>query len=137
MKIKLVTASLLLAAAALPAFAADAPKAGNACLMRNQIDGWGARDDHSMIVNDRFGKKYLLTLAGLCSDINFSMAVGIKSLGPSMAMSCVERGDRIVMRGGGAMPHNDTCWVTNVQLYTADMEKADKAARDAKHNESH
>lgn len=128
MKTVFVTAALVLATTAWPALAADAPKNDHVCLMHNEIDGWGARDDHSMIVNDRFGKKYLLTLAGLCSDINFSFGVGIKSLGPSVPMSCVERGDRIVMRGGGAMRHDDTCWITKIQPYTKDMEAADKEA---------
>ncbi|MDE2181724.1 MAG: hypothetical protein KGJ78_01745 [Alphaproteobacteria bacterium] len=129
MKTKFLTAALLLAAMAAPAFAAN-----QTCLQRNQIDGWGARDDHSMIVNDIFGKKYLLTLAGLCSDINFSMGVGIRSLGPTNGTSCVDRGDHIVMRGVGVMPHNDTCWIQKIEPYTPAMEKADKAAREARHN---
>jgi len=118
---KYLMAALLLAAVAAPAFASD-----DACLMRRYVDGWGARDEHSMIVNDRFGRKYLVKLAGVCGDLDFAFRAGFRSFGgPSM---CIERGDHVVMRGGGAFPHS-TCWVTKVMRYTPDMEHADRAAR--------
>ncbi|HEY0281584.1 MAG TPA: DUF6491 family protein [Rhizomicrobium sp.] len=128
MKTVLFAATLLLAAVAAPAFAAD-----NSCLIHRYIDGWGAHGDHAMIVNDTFGRKYLLSLAGYCSDLDFSMAVGIRSpIGGGNF--CVGRGDRIVMRGGGAMARNDTCWVTKVERYTPEMEKAYRAQLEAKKN---
>lgn len=120
---KYIAAALLLAAVAAPAFAGN----NDACLMRRYIDGWGARNDHSMVVNDRFGRKYLLNLTGVCDDINFAMGVGIRSLGGAPD-TCVERGDHIIMRGGGAFPHS-TCWVSKIQVYTPEMEKADREAR--------
>jgi len=131
MKTKLILAALLASAAAVPAFAEDAAPVAPAkyvCLQRSLVDGWGSRDDHSMVVDDRFGRKYLLNLAGLCSDLRFSIAAGIRGFGGGMM--CVERGDRIVMRGGGMM-RNDSCWITKVQLYTPEMAAADKAARAA------
>jgi hypothetical protein len=128
MKTLLFAATLFLAAAAMPASATD-----NACLMHSYIDGWGTRGDHELVVNDRFGRKYLLTLAGYCADLDYSMAVGIRALGGGDF--CVERGDRIVMRGGGAMGHNDSCWVTKIERYTPEMEKAYKAALEAKKNQ--
>ena len=128
MKIVLLAATLFLAVAAAPASAAD-----DACLMHRDIDGWGAHGDHAMIVNDRFGRKYLVSLAGLCSDLNFSFGVGIRSpIGTTFG--CVERGDKIVMRGGGAMGRNDVCWITKIERYTPEMEKAYKAELEAKKN---
>jgi hypothetical protein len=129
MKIKLIAAALLLTATAAPAFADNT----SVCLEHRDIDGWGARDNKSMIVNDRFGRKYLLSLAGLCSDLNFSFGVGIRSFG-GFDGGCVERGDHVVMRGGGAFGHNDTCWVTKVEHYTPEMQKADHDALEAKRN---
>jgi hypothetical protein len=130
MKREIVLSALLLASA--PAFADDAKPAAptNVCLRHHDVDGWGARDRKSMIVNDRFGKKYLISLAGLCDDLDFAFGAGFRPLGGHNMGTCVDRGDRLVLRGGGAMGgHNDTCWVTKVQLYTKDMEAADKLAR--------
>ncbi len=124
MKTKLALAALLLAATAAPASAAD-----DMCLMHSYVDGWGSHSDHAMIVNDKFGRKYLITLAGYCADLDFSMAVGIRSLGGN-ADSCVERGDRIVMRGGG-VTGPDACWITKIERYTPEMEKAYKASLSA------
>ncbi len=126
MKTKLFVAALLLAAAAAPAHAAS-----DVCLRHYDVDGWGARDKHSVVVNDRFGRKYLLSLSGLCSDLNYAFGMGIRAFGGQNAGTCVERGDRIVMRGGGVGPvPNNTCWVQKVQLYTKDMQQADKLARE-------
>jgi hypothetical protein len=122
MKTKLILAALFLAATAAPAFAAG----NNVCLYRNQIDGWGARDDHSMIVNDRFGRKYLVTLSGICSDLNYSFGAGFKPLGAGGP--CLERGDHVIMRGGGAMDRG-VCWVNKILPYSPEMQKADKEAR--------
>lgn len=126
MRIKLFLAALVLAAAVAPAYAAN----NTVCLRHSDVDGWGARDRHSMVVNDRFGRKYLVSLSGLCDDLNYSFGMGFRALGGMNIGTCVERGDRIVMRGGGAsMVGNDTCWVQKVQPYTKDMEQADKLAK--------
>lgn len=138
MKIKYVFAALLLA----PALAAGDPVPENApakpadkvCLRHDMVDGWGSRDNHSMIVNDRFGKKYLVSLRGLCNDLPFAFGMGFDPPGRAPTFgTCVDRGDRLVMRGGGASRmSNGTCWVDKVQLYTKEMEAADKTARAAK-----
>jgi hypothetical protein len=135
MKTILLAVSLL---AAVPAFAADTPpdtasKPASVCLRHHDVDGWGARDKKSMVVNDRFGRKYLLNLSGLCDDVNFAFGAGFRPIGGATMGTCVDRGDRVILRGGGAsMVGGDTCWVTKVQLYTKDMEAADKLARENK-----
>jgi len=129
MKTTLVLAALLLAATAMPAFAADKTD-GNVCLYRRDVDGWGSRDAHSMIVNDRFGRKFLLTLSGICNDLDFSFGAGFRPLGMAGG-PCVDRGDRVIMRGGGAMGH-EACWVNKILRYTPEMQAADKLARQNK-----
>ena len=126
MKTLLLATTLFLAAAATSAFAAD-----NACLMQNYVDGWGTRGDHELVISDRFGRKYLASLAGYCADLDFSTAVGIRSPGGGGGNSCVDRGDKVVMRGSGMMG-GDSCWVTKIERYTPDMEKAYQAALEAK-----
>ncbi len=137
MKAKYFLSAVLLAA---PAFAADPPPANSppanssVCLRHADVDGWGSRDRHSMVVNDRFGRKYLVSLSGLCNDVDFAFGAGFRPLGGASAGTCVDRGDRLVLRGGGVMNgrDNSTCWVSKVQLYTKDMEAADKLARQNK-----
>lgn len=128
MKTKLALAVLVLAGTAAPAFAGD-----NVCLRHDDVDGWGARSDKSVVVNDRFGRKYLVSLAGLCKDLNWAFGMGFRPLGGVAGANCVDRGDRLIMRGGGvSAAGSGSCWVTRVQLYTPDMAKADKAARENK-----
>ena len=136
MQTKLILAALMMAATAAPALADDTAAAANntpnrnVCLMHRYVDGWGVRNKDSLIVNDRFGRKYLLNLSGICDDVNFAFGAGFRSIGGNFPGSCVERGDRLILRGGGvAFPHS-TCWVTKVQLYTPDMQQADKLARE-------
>ena len=136
MKTQIILAALLLASA--PAFATDNPPpatnssaGGSVCLRHHDVDGWGARDKHSMIVNDRFGRKYLISLQGLCDDVDFAFGAGFRPLGGFG--TCVDRGDRLILRGGGALDsRNSTCWVSKVQLYSKEMEAADKLARENK-----
>jgi hypothetical protein len=124
MKTKLILAALLLAATAVPSFAAD-----SVCLYHRDVDGWGARDDHSMIVSDRFGRRYLVSLAGVCSDIHWAFGAGFRSPGGNFPGSCVDRGDQLIVRGGGVTFPHSTCWVTKVQRYTPEMQEADKVAK--------
>jgi hypothetical protein len=124
MKTKLLLAALLLAATAAPAFAS-----GDVCLYRRDYDGWGSRDDHSMIANDRFGRKFLLTLQGSCHDLKFGIGLGFRPLG-GIGGPCIERGDHVVVSGGGAM--GDVCWIGKVLRYTPEMQQADKLARENK-----
>lgn len=137
----ILTLAVLLAAAA-PALADDTAPAQPAkpaaaphiCLHHSDVDGWGTRDRRSMVVNDRFGRKYLVSLNGLCDDLNFAFGAGFRPIGGGPIFgACVERGDRVLMGGGGASHmSNQTCWVDKVQLYTKDMEAADKLARENK-----
>jgi hypothetical protein len=133
MKTILTLAALLMATT--PALAEDAappsPAKPYICLHHDDVDGWGTRDKHSMIVNDRFGRKYLVSLQGICDDLNFAFGAGFRPIGGgAMFGSCVDRGDRVVMGGGAAnRMSNQTCWVGKVQLYSKDMEAADKLAR--------
>jgi Family of unknown function (DUF6491) len=119
----LLPAAVLMFLVAAPAFAAN-----DVCLYRHDVDGWGARSDHSMIINDRFGRKYLVNLAGICSDLNFSFGAGIRPIG-GFGGPCVERGDHVITRGPGST-HTDVCWITKIRPYTKDMEVADRHARE-------
>jgi hypothetical protein len=100
--------------------------------MRDRIDGWGARDAHSLIVSDVFRHKYLVSVVGWCQDLDFSWGIAIRSPG-GFADTCLDRGDSIVMRGPGTLPmHGARCTVTKIEPYTPEMQKADHDALEAK-----
>ncbi len=129
--------SFVVAAAAAALFlTVGAASAAEPCLHRNQIDGWGARDAHSLIVNDRFGKKYLLSVAGWCQDLDFSLGLSIHSpIGNGM--SCLSRGDWVVGHGGVTPSMRGArCTIVKIEAYTPEMEKADKEAKAAKKEQS-
>jgi hypothetical protein len=136
MKTVLLTAALLLAGAAPAVAATTAPATDDTCLLHRYVQGWGAHGDHAMIVSDRFEHKYLVSLAGLCSDLDYSLAVGIVSPLGDTGDFCVDRGDKIIMRGGGVVPEPSACWVTKVERYTPEMEKAYKASLEAQHSQA-
>lgn len=123
---------LLYAVAALLIGAGPAWSSG-ACLMRDQIDGWGARDAHTLVVNDRFGKKYLLTVTGWCQDIEYGFGMSFRGPIGSTSHTCLERGDTVVPHGGGASPAlGARCTITGIEPYTPEMEKAYRDAKAAK-----
>ena len=135
MKTVILTGALLLAA--VPAFAGTegdaahkANTSGEACLFNRNVDGWGARDEHSLVINDSFGKKYLVKVAGACFDLPWAWSISVRTLGHMD--SCVQRGDYVIPRGPSVM-RGERCIITSIQPYTKDMEKADEEARAAKH----
>jgi hypothetical protein len=123
MKVAIIVTALLLTA--------SAASARDVCVERQNIDGWGARDAHSLVVNDRFGKKYLLTVAGWCQDFDFSFGISFHGFGGN-EFTCLERGDTIVPHGGGAMGlRGARCSITGIEAYTPQMEKAYREAKEA------
>lgn len=98
--------------------------AGGACLRQANIYNWNALNDRTIIVEDDFHQKFKLTLMTPCLHLQYRETIGFKSFGAT-ALSCVSRGDDIVSR---SMIGPQRCPISNIEPYTADMEKADKAA---------
>jgi hypothetical protein len=113
--------ALTLAAASLlsvPAFA------DRVCLQQSQIYNWDALNDHTLIVEDNFHKKFKLTLMNRCQNLQFHERLGFKVFGGT-ALSCVSKGDSVL---SGTTIGPQTCPIKLIEAYTPDMEKADKAA---------
>jgi hypothetical protein len=105
--------------------------AGQPCLRMDLIDGWGTHDAHAVVINDRFGRRYLVSVTGWCRDIEYGFGLSVHNFG-DMPMSCVERGDWVVSHGGGVdhVP-GVRCFITKVEPYTPEMEKAFREQKDA------
>jgi len=122
MKTKLSVLAGLLVLSSVPAFA-DAT-----CLRMDRIYNWDALDDKTLIVVDISHQKFKMSLMVPCINLTFKNVVAFKSVGGT-ELSCLERGDEVLTRDH-AIPSR--CPITTIVPYTAEMEKADKAAGVAK-----
>jgi len=99
-----------------------------ACLRFGEIYNWKAVDPKTLIIEDDRHQKFKVGLMSYCPNLAFKEAIGIKSMGATY-LSCVDRGDDIVVHDFGFPQH---CPIVSIELYTKEMEAADKAAAEAK-----
>jgi len=119
--------SVLVAASALLATGAQAQTPEGACLQPARIDGFSAikGTERAIVVTDKTNKRFKVSFFTPCAGVAFNMGVGIKTESPSR-LSCVARGDYVISRDPGVA--GNRCPIQKVELYTAAMEAADKAA---------
>lgn len=101
--------------------------ANRTCLQQAQIYSWKALDNRTLIVEDNFHNKFKLGLMVDCQHLQFHENLGFKIFA-STALACVSKGDEVIS-GTSIGPQH--CPIKTIEPYTADMEKADKAAADA------
>jgi hypothetical protein len=101
------------------------------CLRRADIDTFNAPNDYTVIVRTLNGAKYKLALMGPCTNLSFRMALGIKTPGGTMGLSCITPGDSIINNDRGTRMRMN-CPIKAISIYTPAMEAADKAAAAAK-----
>lgn len=101
--------------------------ANGRCLQQSQIYSWKALNDKTLIVEDNFHDKFKVSLMVHCQHLEFHQTLAFKTFS-NTALACVSRGDE-VLSGTPIGPQH--CPITKIEPYTADMEKADKAAADA------
>jgi hypothetical protein len=101
--------------------------ANRTCLQQVQIYNWKALDNRTLIVEDNFHDKFKLGLMVDCQHLQFRENIAFKVFAGT-ALACVSRGDEVIV-GSTIGPQH--CPIKTIEPYTADMEKADKAAADA------
>jgi hypothetical protein len=116
--------------AAIPAQAQPAAPT-QVCLRRADIDTFNAPNDYTVIVRTLNGTKYKLALMGPCTNLSFRMALGIKTPGGTMGLSCITPGDSIINNDRGTRMRMN-CPIKTISIYTPQEEAADKAAAAAK-----
>jgi hypothetical protein len=126
---------LLACAAVLAVVSATAPAlAQNKCLRVGQIYNWTVLNDKTLVVENDFHDKYKLYLLGTCQSLRFKEQLAFRSIG-GISISCLTPGDQVIARRDfGGM--SNRCSITKIEPYTAEMEKADRAARAAKEGRS-
>ena len=122
MKTKILLAGLVCLLAT-PAFAEE-----QACLRVGQIWNWKAVGNQTLIVESETHQKFKLGLMGFCQGLNFKQTLGFKSIGGT-ELSCLTPGDDVFVH---VLSMRQTCPIKTIDLYTPDMEKADKDAAEAK-----
>lgn len=132
MKTSILLAAGLAALMATPALAQNGwtknHKERQACLQIGRIYSWRAPDNRTLIVESDTHKKYKLDLMGYCPGLTFKETIGFRSPGGT-TLSCVTPGDSVFFHDVGMSMR---CVINKVTAYTPEMEKADKAAKDAK-----
>ncbi|HWA90685.1 MAG TPA: DUF6491 family protein [Rhizomicrobium sp.] len=118
---KIACAALALTVLSGPAFA------GAACLRQSQIYNWNALDDRTVIVENDFHQKFKLSLMVPCLNMQFHERLGFKVFGGT-GLSCVSKGDSVI---SGSSIGPQSCPISKIEVYTPEMEKADKDAKAA------
>lgn len=102
----------------LPAIIARAapPAAQPACLRQDMVRGWTVVDDRTLIVTDRVGKKFNVSLRPGCRDLKFNLRLAFKAFGGT-GLSCLGRNDYVLVPPGGG-DTGQRCFITEIQAYT-------------------
>lgn len=105
--------ALILAGAGLASPAAAQPQ--GQCLRQNMVNGWKVVNDQTLIVDDRVGRKFTVSLAKGCHDLDWPMHLGF-SADTTTSLSCVGRhGFVYVPANGGRL--SQRCLIEDVQPY--------------------
>ena len=91
------------------------------------IQGWKVLNDSTLVVTDRVGKKFRLSLTGACHDLQFQTALAFKPFGGS-GLSCLTRNDAVLVSLPGYDSPPERCLISRIDDYTAAMENADETA---------
>ena len=105
---------------------AGAPaRADTACLQIGRIWSFHPIDKQTLVIEDQLYRKFRVAVAGYCPRLPFKLNLAIKSASGVNGLDCVRRGDTVISQDVGM---HYTCPVMSIAPYTAEMEKADKAA---------
>ena len=116
MKYLVPTLGALLLAAAAPA--AAQPASSGQCLRQNMVNGWKVVDDQTLIVNDRVGHQFTVSLAKGCHDLKWPMRLAFSADTGGFGLSCIQRhGFVYVPANGGNI--RQRCLIENVRPYAS------------------
>jgi hypothetical protein len=131
MRIPAAVFGLLLAATG--AVVAASARTPGVCLRQDMVQGWNVLNDSTLIVTDRVGKKFRVSLTGACHDLQFLTTLRFKSFSGS-GLACLARNGTVDAALPGDHGPSQRCRITEVQDYTAAMENADEMAEGTMHH---
>jgi len=95
------------------------------CVQQDRIGDWAVLSDTKLIVVDKGGKKFRLTLSGACSSLQLQTTLAFRPAGTD---TCLARNDGVVASLPGYPETPERCLITDIDEYTAAMENADQIA---------
>ena len=114
---KIASAAIFLVAT-LPVTALAQPAApAKACLRQDMVYGWDVVNDRTLIVTDRVGKKFTVSLQPGCRDLKFNLRLAFQSPGGT-GLTCLGHNDYVLVPPGGGLPPQ-RCFISDVQAYNA------------------
>lgn len=99
-----------------PAVTQPVPPA-KACLRQDMVFGWNVVNDKLLIVTDRVGKKFAVSLMPGCFDLKFSERLGFKTFGGTR-LSCLGHNDYVLVPPSAGLSRQ-RCFISDVQVYNA------------------
>ena len=95
------------------------------CVQQDRINDWAVLSDTKLIVVDKAGKKFRLSLSGACSSLQLRTTLAFRPAGTD---TCLARNDGVVASLPGYPETPERCLITDIDEYTAAMENADQIA---------
>ena len=86
------------------------------CLRQDMVDGWTVVNDRTLIVTDRVGKKFTLSLAPGCRNLKFNLRLAFDAFGRT-GLSCLARNDFVLVPPSGGDP-GQRCLIAGVEAYS-------------------
>ena len=86
------------------------------CLAKNMVQGWKVVNDQTLIVEDRVGRRYTVTLARGCRDLKWPSRLGWSS-STGFAIGCIQHNDFLYVPANGP-DIAQRCLIEDVQPYT-------------------
>jgi hypothetical protein len=102
-----------------PAAAAPGAAGPEQCLHQNMVNGWKVVDDQTLIVSDRVGRQFTVSLAKGCHDLKWPIHLGF-SAGTGFGLSCIGRHDFLYVPANGG-DVSQRCIINDVQPYGASV----------------
>jgi hypothetical protein len=97
-----------------------------ACLRQDMVQGWDVVNDRTMIVTNRVGQKFTLSLRPGCHNLKFNLRLAFKAFGGTR-LSCLGRNDYVLVPPG-AGDVAQRCMIADVQPYSATTQPTGAAA---------
>lgn len=115
MKIVSLCAVLVISLSA-PSLAQPA-QSGKVCLRQDMVNGWDVVNDKTLIVTDRVGKRFTVSLMPGCLDLKFNERLGFKAFS-GLGLSCLGRNDYVLVPSSAGL-RSQRCFISDIQAYNA------------------
>ncbi len=93
-----------------------------ACLAKNLVEGWKVVNDQTLIVNDKAGRQFTVSLKAGCHDLKWPDHLGWTA-SSGFAIGCVQHNDFLYVPANGGFP-GQRCLIDNVTPFSSSQTSA-------------